>query len=252
VNSLVTSLIAFGAILCGVFVGSVLRTRLPEHHLREDSKDVVKIGTGLVATLTALVLGLLISSSKNSYDTAEGGITKNGAAVISLDRAMAQYGPETKDARDLLRRTLISVIWRGWPEDAASLPKLEEGERVGLESVHAKLQQLTPKTDAQRWFHSQALDISGDLAQSRWQLVEQAQTSLPVPLLVVLVLWLTVLFASFGLLAPPNATVITVLVICALSAAAAVFVVVELGHPHEGLLKVSSAPLLKALSHLGR
>ena len=87
-----------------------------------------------------------------------------------------------------------------------------------------------------------ALQISGDLAQMRWILIEQREKSLPPTFVVVLVFWLAMLFASFGMFAPRNATVITVLGISALSVAGALFIIMEMNTPLEGMIKVSSAP----------
>ena len=73
-----------------------------------------------------------------------------------------------------------------------------------------------------------------------------------MPFLVVLVFWLTILFISFGLFAPPNATVIATLFVCALSVSGAIFLILELDQPFEGLIRISSAPLRNALAHLGQ
>ncbi len=101
-SPLVISLIAFGCIFGGMLLGMFLRQVLPEHHLSEESKDVVKLGIGTMATLAALVIGLLIASAKGSFDTLNNGLIKAGSQIILLDRAMAQYGPETREARELL------------------------------------------------------------------------------------------------------------------------------------------------------
>src|SRR5207248_759492 len=121
-----------------------------------------------------------------------------------------------------------------------------------MEMIQAKLRSLTPTTDAQRQLLSQAEQISNDMLQARWLLIEQAQSALPVPFLVVLLFWLTMLFLSFGLFAPRNATVIIVLLIGAMSVSGAIFIILEMNHPLRGMIKVSSAPMRKALEHLGR
>jgi len=121
-----------------------------------------------------------------------------------------------------------------------------------MEMIQAKLRSLTPTTDAQRQLLSQAEQISNDMLQARWLLIEQAQSALPMPFLVVLLFWLTMLFLSFGLFAPRNATVIIVLLIGAMSVSGAVFIILEMNHPLRGMIKVSSAPMRKALEHLGQ
>jgi hypothetical protein len=169
-----------------------------------------------------------------------------------LDRTLAQYGPETMETRDMLRRSVTSSIELIWPEDKtgnAGLKAAEAGTRV--EGIQGELRKLSPGDDSQRLLQSQALQISGELAQGRWLLIERAQSSLPTPLLVALVFWLVVLFFSFGLFAPHNPTVIAVLFVCALSVSGAIFLILEMNTPLEGMIKVSSAPLRKALEHLG-
>jgi len=253
VNPMTIALIAFACTFGGAVLGLFIRTLLPEHHLREDSKDALKLGTGLIATLVALVLGLLVSSAKNSFDAMNTGLTELSAKAILLDRTLAQYGPETMETRDLLRHSVVSTLKLIWPEDKtekAGLKAVEAGTRV--ESIQDELRKLSPGNDSQRLLQSQALQISGELAQGRWLLIEQSQSSLPTPFLVVLIFWLVVLFAGFGLFAPHNPTVIAVLFVCALSVSGAILLILELNTPLEGLIKISSAPLRKALEHLGR
>ena len=241
----------FGSALLGIRMG----TALPAHHLSQDSKDVVKLGTALIATMAALVISLLISSAKSSFDKQDNEIKQASANVVLLDRVLAKYGPETKDIRELLRRSLTLKVNQVWPEDgsrAAPLDRVAEGP-VMADSVEDKIRDLAPRNDTQRSLQSRALQISGDFAQTRWLLATQlGQGSIPVPFLVILVVWLAVIFASFGLFAPHNATVITVLLLCALSASAAIFLLLEMDQPFQGWLKISSAPLRYAIAHLGQ
>ena len=253
-SALAISLIAFACIFGGTLLGMFLRTILPGHHLTDESKDAVKLGTGVIATMAALVLALLIASAKGNYDTMSSDLRQASTRVILLDRVMAQYGPETKEARDLLRRSIASTIKRIWPEDKIGQAVTEAPEgRIPIEAIQDKLRQLSPRNDAQRWLQSRALEISGEVAEGRWLLIEQlGQRSIPMPFFVIMVFWLTIIFASFGLFSPRNATVITVLLICALSAAGSLFLIMELDTPYQGLIKVSSAPLRIALAHLGK
>src|SRR3982751_6391569 len=108
--------IVFGCVLAGAVLGLVLHVKLPDHHLDGDSKDVVKLVMGLIATMAALVLGLLIASAKNSYDTQQTEMQHLAANIVQLDRILVHYGPETEDARGLLRQNVATVIQRIWPE----------------------------------------------------------------------------------------------------------------------------------------
>jgi len=246
-------LISVGCIFGGALLGLLLSRVLPEHHLRDNSKDTVKVVAGTIATLAALVLGLLVGSAKNSFDALNTEITQSSTKVILLDRALAAYGPETKEAREQLRRGVITLIETFWPEEKTEASGFAVFERTNkIETLQAKLRELTPATDAQRQLLSQAQQISSDLVQSRWLVIEQAQSALPVPFLVVLLFWLSMLHLSFGLFAARNATVITVLLISALSVSGAIFIILEMSHPLQGMVKVSSAPLRKAVEHLGQ
>src|SRR6184192_3282319 len=252
-NSLTIGLISVGCIFGGALLGLFLQGLLPEHHFRDNSKDAVKVVAGTIATLAALVLGLLVGSAKSSFDATSTAITQSGAKIILLDRVLAAYGPETKDVREQLRRAVAAGIEMFWPEEKAGGSGLAGFERANaMEVVQAKLHELKPATDVQRQLLSQAEQISNDMLQARWLLIEQAQSALPVPFLVVLLFWLTMLFLSFGLFAPRNATTITVLLISALSVSGAIFIILEMNHPLQGMIKVSSAPMRKALEHLGQ
>jgi len=254
VSPVAISLIAFGCIFGGSLLGMFLRGVLPEHHLSAESKDVVKLGTGMIATLAALVIGLLIASAKGSFDMVNSGLKQASTKIILLDRTMAQYGPETREARDLLRRGIASAIEQTWPEEGTGQTEAKALDtRIGLETVQDKLRQLSPQNDAQRWLQSRALQLSGDIVELRWLLIEQrGQSSLPMPFLAMLVSWLVIIFFSFGLFSPRNTTVIVVLLLCALSAAGSLYLTQELDRPYEGLIKISSAPLRNALAYLGQ
>jgi hypothetical protein len=254
VSSLALSSIAFACIFGGTLLGMALRTLLPDHHLNNESKDAVKLGIGMIATLAALVLGLLTASAKGTFDTMTSGLRQTGAKMVVLDRVMAQYGPETGEARDLLRRGVTTALQRIWPEESTAVD-VTKARQLGdaVEALEAKLLQLSPRNDSQRWLQSRALQVSAEIAEGRMHLVQQlGESSLPKPFLVMLVFWLTLIFASFGLSSPRNTTVITVLFICALSAAGSLFLILELDQPYAGLIKISSAPLRHALMQLGR
>jgi hypothetical protein len=230
----------------------LLRNLLPEHHLDADSKDVIKLGMALIATMCALVLGLLIASAKGSYDAQSGEFTQMSANIIQLDRILARYGPETKGVRDVLRRTALSLD-RSWSEGTSRSAKLDSPEtRAAGASFYEKIQELAPRNDFQRSLQSQALQIALDLGRTRSLLLEQAGSSIPTPFLVVMVFWLAVIFTSFGLFAPYNATVIATLFVCALSVSGAIFLILELDSPFTGLMQISDIPLRNALAHLGQ
>jgi hypothetical protein len=254
VSSLIIGLISAGSIFGGALLGMWLRKILPERHLDDASKDTVKLGAGLLATLSALVLGLLISSAKSSFDAMNAGIAQAGAKVLLADHLLADYGPETKAVREQLRNIVASSIDRIWPE--------EKGKTGGWRAVESlddegklykdKLRELTPTNDFQKSRLAQALQISDDVLQTRLLLLEGQQTNLPTTFIVVLIFWLTGLFVSFGLFAPSNGVVMTVLLVCALSVASAIFLILEMNRPLDGFIKASNAPLRKAVELIGK
>jgi len=245
--------ISSACIFGGTLIGLGLQRLLPKHHLSKESQDVVKLGAGVIATVTALVLGLLVSSAKSSFDATNTRITQTSATFIILDRALADYGPEAKQAREHLRRSVEMTMKKIWPEEQTSVAAVAAIERGGeIEAVQGDLRQLAPQHDDQRQLLAQVRQLVSDVSRSRWMLIEEAQNELPNIFLVVLVLWLTILFLSFGLFAPRNATVVTALLICACTMSAAIFLILEMNRPLDGFIKVSSAPMRKALEYLGQ
>ena len=251
-NDVAVVAIVLACVFGGAVLGMALRGRLPSNHLDDRSKDVVRLGTGLVATMAALVLGLLVASAKGSYDTQRNGLDEIAANLTLLDRTLVQYGPPANEARAILRRTAASAIARLWPADGSQAPTLDAAETAqGGAGVYTRLLALAPANDAERALQSQAMGIARDLARARLLLVaEQESETIPSAFLVVLTLWLVVLFASFGLFAPPNATVVITLLISAASVSGAIFLTLELDQPFDGLIQVSSAPLRCAFAHM--
>jgi hypothetical protein len=253
-SSMTISWIVFACVFGGTLLGMMLRALLPEKHLSAESRDLVKLGMGLVGTMTALVLGLLIASAKGSFDTQRNGLAQLAANIILLDRALAHYGTESQDARAMLRASVADMLERTWPQENPQSGQTEarSGTEGRYEGLYEKIQDLAPKNDAQRALQAQALKTAGDIAQTRWLLFAQKGSSIPTPFLVVMVCWLTLILASFGLFAPPNATVFITLLVCALVVSSAVFLILELDRPFDGMIQISSAPLRHALEQLGR
>lgn len=252
-SALILALIAFACIFGGALLGLFIHSYLPGNHLSDNGRDIVKMGAGLIATLAALVLGLLVSSAKSTLDSINAELTQDSAKIIMLDRVLAKYGPDTKEIRGLLRLRVESAIKRIWPEVETGNVTVESPEAASaVEAIQDKLRELTPGNSSQRQLQSQAVQIAAELAQSRWLVIEQTQMTLPPVFLVILIIWLSMLFASFGLLSQVNATVVVVLFMCALSVSAAIFLINEMNTPVTGMIKVSSAPLRAALDHLGK
>jgi hypothetical protein len=252
-NSLIVALIVFVCVFgCGI-LGLGLRTLLPDHHLSEDSTVIVKLGAGLMATLAALVLGLLVASAKVSFDRLNDEFTQTAATVIMIDRTLADYGPEAKNDREFLRSTYASAVRLFYSEGGAGKADMDAPESLArMEQFQQKLRELAPRNDMQRMLQSEVLARSHDLAEARWILFRPGQGAIPAPFLAVLVLWLGILFAGFGLVSANNRTAVATLFVCALSVSGALFLIEDIAHPLEGLMQISRAPAQIALSHLGQ
>lgn len=249
-TSLVTSMIVFGVVFGGAIVGMVLRKMLPERHLDSQTENVVKLGMGLVGTMAALVLGLLTASAKSSYDAQRAVLSQIATNVTLLDRALAHYGPEASSIRSDLRSAIGEMIEQLWPRQENMTTKVDP--TFSAESIFERIQALSPKTEAQRGIHSTAIKTVVEIGQARWQLSAQKYSSIQLPLLVVMMFWFSTLFASFSLFGRTNPTVFFALMISAASIAGAVFLILEMDHPFEGLMQIPSDPLRRVMENLGR
>lgn len=255
-NSPMTSTIIAFVILAGSCGGLLLtvglRHRLPPHHEQKDTRDLLKVATGMLATLVALILGLLVSSAKDTLDTATAEISRSGAQIIALNRMLVNYGPEAQPVRELLRRNLAGSIERIWPgKSGRSAPVTSEDAPV-LDDLRESIGKLAPRDEWQKQWQAKAARQADTLAEGRWLLFEQMQNPLPQEFLIVIGFWLVLLFVGLGLLAPRNSTAIVALVICALSMSAAIFLILEMNQPFDGIIKVSSAPLEAALAVISK
>jgi hypothetical protein len=251
VSPLVLSLIALACISAGAGAGMAMGHSLVKHHLEAESREVLKLAMGLIATLAALVLGLLVAATKGSYDTEAAAIREMAGNVLLLDRLMAIYGPDTEPARDALRRAATAL-----EHDLGSGVEPTGGgpvaARAHMEEFYSKVAGLAPTNDAQRSLKERAMAIVADIGQTRMRMITRGGGSIPAPFLAVLVFWLVILFVGYGLLAPRNATVALALGICAVSVSGALFLILELDHPLDGLMRVSTESLRDAIALLHR
>ena len=251
-SALSTSLTAFVIILSGAFAGVGLRRALPDRHLTDETKDFVRLGTGLIGTIAALVLGLLIVAAANSsFGTQSSHIQHIAADVILLDQLLSQYGPEAKPAREELRAAIAPLVERIWRENRSDTAHQStfEATRSGQDMASIILH-LSPQNEAQRIIKDRAIQITSDLAQTRFLLFEQSGSGIPLPFLIVLIFWLSIIFMSFGLFSRFNLVSGSALLVFALSAAGALFLVLELSSPFTGLMQISSVPLRNSLGPL--
>lgn len=249
-NSIAIRLIVFACVFGAALLGLFLRRVLPQDHLSTDSKETVRLGMGMIATMAALVLGLLVASAKSFYDAQGSELTQMSAHVIALDRLLAVYGPETKQVRDLLRDAVVRQLDLMWHQDHQNLSQMNP--TAGGAEILSGVQALTPKNDAQHALQAQALSTAFNLGNERWLMFEEQSNFISLPLLVMLVFWLAIVFAGFGLFAPGNTTVIATLFLCAVAVSGAIFLIVEMYTPFKGLIQLSDAPLRNALAYIGK
>jgi|SRR5271167_119792 hypothetical protein len=244
------SSIAFAVIFGGALLGIGVRALLPENYLTAESKDVIKLGMGLVATMSALVLGLLISSAKASFDMQNNELTEMASKTVLLDRVLAHYGPDTTEVRRELRDSVVRAF--DWVSAKSSADASQSKPSIAGEALYDEIQGLSPKNEAQSSLKTQALSLVMSLGQTRWLISEQSVISVPVPLLILMIFWLTILFTSFGLFAPRNGGAVVSLLLSAISVSGAILAILEMYSPYGGVIHLSSAPLSAALAQFGQ
>jgi len=250
-NAIVVALVVLAVVFGGALIGMFLRSRLPGHHLDEAAKDTVKLAIGIIATMAALVLGLLVSSAKGSFDKMSDELTQAAVKVIELDHALADYGPPTREIRAALRKNYTEAADALASGNLARIDPLGGGRAVEpIGSLQASIRALEPRDDAQREARARALSLAAESAANRWLMVLQRHDSISVPMVVVVVAWLALIFVGFGLFAPNNGTVLAALLLCATSVAGALFLILEMDDPFGGLVRLSDAPMRRALAIL--
>lgn len=241
-SAVTISLIVFACVYGGALLGLALR--IPERYRDADSREVLKLGTGLIGTMAALVLGLLVASAKSSYDNQRDELIQVAAEVGLLDRGLAHYGPEAAAARTQLRGTVEAAFAQLWTRGA--VPPSLAGE-----ALYGAIDRLQPSSEKQVAIKAAAAELAMGLGRLRWLMHAQRGSAISTPLLVIVVFWLMILFVSFGVWAQPNATVRMALFVCALSVAAAILLILELDRPFSGLIQISDAPLRDVVSRIG-
>jgi hypothetical protein len=206
---------------------------------------------GLVATMSALVLGLLVSSAKGSYDTERSEVIQMASKIAFLSRVLDAYGPDAAGVRAQFRDTVEREMRQLWPGEMRR-PADPAAHVQEANAVYSAIQRLSPQNDMQTALKSQAASLAIDLAQVRALLAAQSVPSVSKTMLMILVLWLVVIFLGFSVLAPPNATALLALLVSALAVSGAIFLILELDEPFGGMIGISSEPMLNALNQLAK
>jgi hypothetical protein len=242
-------LVTFVCIALGGAAGMLVRIRMPVS-LLVDSKEVVRLGASLMATVAALVLGLMIASAKNSYDTQAANVRQLTANLILLDELLGQYGPETKEARGMIRNAAAITIQRIWQEGPSVKETGTFSASGAAEQFFYTIETMSPTNDLQRALKPRILQAGTELVRTRLLMFVHIDNAIPKPLLVIVILWLTVIFASFTLFVEPNVVVASSSLIYALAVSSALFLIVDMSQPFSGLMKISNEPLQHVLPPL--
>jgi len=238
-SSTAAFLASFASILIGAAVGMVLRRALPADLLEGGSKEAIRLGAGFLSTLAALVIGLMIASAKNTYDNQNSNIRQLGTNAVLVDQMLTKYGADAKAARTLLREIIPSATARIWRENVSGNGSTfvisETAERF-----YNAVEGLKPANAEQTSLKSRIIQLTTDMGRTRLLVFTQGEDAIPLPFFIVLVFWLVAIFASFSLFAEPGPIVIASTLVFALSVSSALFLIVDLSHPFQGLMQISN------------
>ena len=243
-------LISFVAIFGGALIGNFARRRLPGAHLSADTQTAVTASVAVIGTLSALVLGLMISAANSSFSARADRVRELSLQLIRMDRNLRRYGPETEDVRAKVHVWAIAKTQQLFPKKGEPNPS-NQTTIVMLEAVQDAILALTPNDERQKFLRTTCLSLTSTMIQARWSLEQRTGSSIPIPFLVLLIFWLAVVFASFGMFAPANPTAIITLFLCSIAVSSGIILIEELDNPLSGFIQTPSESLRKALVEIG-
>ena len=246
----IIGLISFAAIFGGVIAGMLVARRLPGHHLSTETQSVVTVSVAVIGTLSALVLGLMISAANRSFSARSDDVRELSVQLIRIDRNLRRYGPEADDARLAVHAWAKAKTRQLFPEKGQERPS-SQGTIIMLESVQDEILDLEPKNPRQIYLRTLCVTLTSSIIQTRWGLETLTEQTIPVPFLILLVFWLSIVFASFGLFAPPNPTTIVMLLLCSVAVSGGIYFIEEMDNPVSGLIQISPDAMRKAVSKIG-
>jgi hypothetical protein len=249
-NPLNIGLTVFGVISVGAFVGWVVKQHSPKHHLSDETKSTVTVSMAVVATFSALALGLLISNANTSFSALGGEVTTLSAQILRLDQLLRRYGAETGSARETLRQYAELKTADLFPDSPADVRLDDPRAYELLQQLEDSILALKPANSRDKWWLDQAMTLAGKIGDTRWLLTQQVGQGTPKAFVALLVFWLTLLFASFGLFAPRNPTSAVTLTLCAVAVAGAIGMILELEQGFGGLVHISPQPMRQAVNAL--
>src|SRR5215469_12020440 len=249
-NPLTVGIFIFAIMLAGALAGWALRQRLPAHNLTDETRSVVSVSMAMVATLSALVLGLLISNANSSFIALGGEVTTLSAQILRLDRILHRYGPDADQARETLRQYANQKTVDLFPEDWRDVRLSNPTTYELLQRLEDEMLDLKPQNPRDKWWLDQGMALAGKIGDARWLLSQQVGQGTPKAFVALLAFWLTSLFASFGVFAPRNTTSVLFLTLCAVAVAGAIGMIMELEKGFGALVHISPQPMRQAVRSL--
>jgi hypothetical protein len=253
-------LIVFVLLLSASGLGMYLHGRLGERHRTSETVDHVRLVVSILVTFTALVLSLLLSEVKGTFDTFDARLRAFAGDLVNLDIHLREYGPDAEPIRVTLRKYVAAAIadtWRDEPAPTGDYPRFPQTSDVERQQLGALLIQVDftiHKLDPPDHFRQRLADALAnqidEALHARRQLLETAHDTISWPLMLAMCAWLAVVFGVFGLLSPRNAVVYLSIVTCAICVASAIFLIDDFDSPLDGLLRVPSDALRTALNHI--
>ena len=243
-------LVSFVAILAGGAIGTTLRARVPGEQLNGETRDMIRLGTSLLATLVAVLISLTIASAKSSYDTQDAHFRQLAAYLAETDQLLAQYGPEATGVRQLMREAVPAAIDRIWHEKVIATQDTAFTARSLAEQLYTAVEGLSPNNDSQRGLKTRVEQAIADIAHTRLLMFADGDTPVLTPFLLVLIFWLVVIFASLGLFVAPGRVVAVALLVLALSISSALFLIADLSRPFAGVMQIPREQLKHTLAPL--
>jgi hypothetical protein len=250
-NSWAVAIVSFACMFFGSLIALAVARILPERHVSKETQDVVKLGVGMIAAMASLILGLMTASVKGGYDSTDKDLHQYALHIIALDSSLRHYGPEAAGTRALVNNYTKTIVRETWPQlHTTPAPSTDLTSAQLLLKLDTAIRALSPTNDDQRELRQEAIARLNAIVITRWTVTEEGVTAIPVVFIAVLIVWLALIFASFGLFAPANAVVVVAMFLCSVSISGALFLIVEMGGPFDGVIQLQPTPLLDALKYM--
>jgi hypothetical protein len=246
------SLTAFACLFGAALVSLLVRERLPAHHRSRETCEVINLAFGMLILMASVILGLMTESARSSFESANQNLHRFSVDIVLLGRTLRDYGPDGERALNGLVRYTERALEGTWPTHGQPILIADPAAGKLLAEVETSVRSLDPHDDVHRSLRDEAMRRVDLLIEQRWMIIALSRGDLPAPFLVLMIAWLTIIFASLGYSAPHNTVAVVTFLLCSAAIASAIFLIVEMAGPFDGLMEVSSEPLQQALEFLHR